>query len=57
MGFKIKANKREIFGKNASRRLRREGMIPAVIYGAREAYQRMKAMERPLINRDRIYRM
>ena len=36
MGFKIKANKREIFGKNASRRLRREGMIPAVIYGARE---------------------
>jgi len=37
MGFKIKANKREIFGKNASRRLRMEGMIPAVIYGAREA--------------------
>ncbi len=37
MGFKIKANKREIFGKNASRQLRREGMIPAVIYGAREA--------------------
>jgi large subunit ribosomal protein L25 len=37
MGFKIKANKREIFGKNASRRLRREGMIPAVIYGAHEA--------------------
>ena len=36
MGFKIKANKREIFGKNASRRLRREGMIPAVIYGARD---------------------
>lgn len=36
MGLKIKANKREIFGKNASRRLRREGMIPAVIYGARE---------------------
>jgi len=37
MGFKIKANKREIIGKNASRRLRMEGMIPAVIYGAREA--------------------
>jgi large subunit ribosomal protein L25 len=36
MGFIIKANKREIFGKNASRRLRMEGMIPAVIYGARE---------------------
>ncbi len=36
MGFTIKANKRENFGKNASRRLRREGMIPAVIYGARK---------------------
>jgi len=34
MSFKIKAEKREIFGKNASRRLRREGMIPAVLYGA-----------------------
>ena len=33
MSFKIKAEKREIFGKNASRRLRREGMIPAVLYG------------------------
>jgi large subunit ribosomal protein L25 len=34
MSFKIKAEKREIFGKNASRRLRREGMIPAVLYGS-----------------------
>lgn len=33
MSFKIKAEKREIIGKNASRRLRREGMIPAVLYG------------------------
>lgn len=33
MSFKIKAEKREIFGKNASRRLRREGMIPAILYG------------------------
>lgn len=33
MSFKIKAEKREIFGKNASRRLRKEGMIPAVLYG------------------------
>ncbi len=33
MSFKIKADKRDIFGKNASRRLRREGMIPAVLYG------------------------
>jgi len=34
MSFKIKAEKREIFGKNASRRLRSEGMIPAILYGA-----------------------
>jgi large subunit ribosomal protein L25 len=34
MSFKIKAEKRDIFGKNASRRLRREGMIPAILYGA-----------------------
>jgi len=34
MSFKIKAEKREIFGKNASRRMRREGMIPAILYGA-----------------------
>jgi large subunit ribosomal protein L25 len=33
VSFKIKAEKRDIFGKNASRRLRREGMIPAVLYG------------------------
>jgi large subunit ribosomal protein L25 len=34
MSFKIKVEKRGTFGKNASRRLRREGMIPAVLYGA-----------------------
>ena len=34
MSFKIKVEKREIFGKNASRRLRREGMIPAILYGS-----------------------
>lgn len=33
MSFKIKAEKRELFGKNASRRLRREGMMPAILYG------------------------
>jgi len=37
MSIKIKAEKREVFGKNASRRLRREGMIPAVLYGANRA--------------------
>ncbi len=34
MEIKIKGEKRDIFGKNASRRLRREGKIPAVLYGA-----------------------
>jgi len=33
MGFTIKAEKREVFGKNASRRLRKEGCLPAVLYG------------------------
>jgi large subunit ribosomal protein L25 len=37
MSFKIKAEKRGAFGKNASRRLRREGMMPAVFYGADRA--------------------
>lgn len=33
MSFTIKAEKRESFGKNANRRLRKEGKIPAVLYG------------------------
>jgi large subunit ribosomal protein L25 len=33
MGLTIKAEKREAFGKNASRRLRRQGLVPAVLYG------------------------
>jgi large subunit ribosomal protein L25 len=33
MGIKIKGEIREIFGKNASRRLRREGRVPANLYG------------------------
>jgi len=36
MSFKIKGEKREVFGKNASRRLRRNGMIPVILYGAKE---------------------
>ena len=36
MDFKVKAEKREIFGKNASRRLRREGLIPAILYGTQD---------------------
>jgi large subunit ribosomal protein L25 len=33
MDFTIKAEKRETFGKNASRRIRKEGKIPAILYG------------------------
>ena len=33
MSFTVKAEKREAFGKNASRRLRKQGLIPAVLYG------------------------
>ncbi len=33
MSFSIKAEKRESFGKNASRRLRQQGRIPAILYG------------------------
>jgi large subunit ribosomal protein L25 len=34
MGIKIKGEIREYFGKNAARRLRREGSVPANLYGA-----------------------
>jgi large subunit ribosomal protein L25 len=34
MGIKIKGEIRESFGKNASRRLRKEGRVPANLYGA-----------------------
>lgn len=33
MDFTVKSEKREIFGKNVSRRIRREGKVPAVLYG------------------------
>jgi large subunit ribosomal protein L25 len=33
MSFTIKANKRDVFGKNAARRLRTQGWIPAILYG------------------------
>ncbi|MBN1273697.1 MAG: 50S ribosomal protein L25/general stress protein Ctc [Candidatus Aminicenantes bacterium] len=36
MGFLIKCERRNDFGKNAARRLRREQMIPAVLYGKKE---------------------
>jgi large subunit ribosomal protein L25 len=36
MSLTIKCERRDVFGKNASRRLRREGKIPAVLYGGDE---------------------
>jgi large subunit ribosomal protein L25 len=33
MSFSVKADKRDAFGKNAARRLRKQGLIPAVLYG------------------------
>ncbi len=33
MSFTIRAERRTVFGKNASRRLRREGRIPVILYG------------------------
>jgi large subunit ribosomal protein L25 len=36
MSLTIKCERREAFGKNASRRFRREGKIPAVLYGRNE---------------------
>jgi len=33
MSFTVKAEKRDVFGTNASRRLRKQGLIPAVLYG------------------------
>jgi large subunit ribosomal protein L25 len=33
MSLTIKAEKRDVFGKNANRRLRKQGKIPAVLYG------------------------
>jgi large subunit ribosomal protein L25 len=36
---RLAAQKREEFGKGASRRIRREGQVPAVLYGDNEAVQ------------------
>jgi len=33
MSFTVKAETRDAFGKNASRRLRKQGLLPAVLYG------------------------
>ena len=35
VSFDVNAQAREDAGKGASRRLRRQGLVPAVVYGAR----------------------
>lgn len=35
MNITIKGDRREVFGKNASRQIRRGGLVPAVLYGAK----------------------
>lgn len=37
MSLSIKAERRDVFGKNASRRIRRQGNVPAILYGAGSA--------------------
>ncbi|MGB8951904.1 MAG: 50S ribosomal protein L25 [Candidatus Aminicenantales bacterium] len=32
----IKSERRDIFGKNAARRIRKEGLVPAILYGEKE---------------------
>jgi large subunit ribosomal protein L25 len=48
MNIKIKAEKRTVFGKNASRQLRRGGMIPAVLYGANETTIPLTVMKKDI---------
>ncbi len=48
MSIKIKAEKRSAFGKNASRQLRREGMVPAVLYGANESTISLTVMKKDI---------
>ena len=37
----VKANKREEFGKGASRRLRRAGKVPGIVYGGKKEPQKI----------------
>ncbi len=47
---KIAASRREIFGKNQSRRLRASGQIPAVAYGKGEPAQNLSVAPKDLVN-------
>ena len=48
--FKIEVQKREVEGKNANRRLRASGFIPAVVYGAKEEAVPIKVEKQALFD-------
>ena len=51
MEFKLKASKREVIGKGASRRLRREqGVIPAIVYGGKSKPMSISLSHNELLN-------
>lgn len=50
MEVKIKGEKREVFGKNASRRLRREGKIPVILYGPKTENVSLSLEKKDLFN-------
>jgi len=49
--FELEAESRSDKGKGASRRLRREGMVPAVIYGGSEEPQSIKLVHSEILKR------
>ncbi len=50
MSLTIKGEKREVFGKNASRRLRREGMVPTVLYGGSATNMHLALQKKDIFN-------
>ncbi len=50
MSFTIKGEKREEFGKNASRRLRRAGRVPAVLYGGSMSNTHLALQKKDIFN-------
>ncbi|MFB0566463.1 MAG: 50S ribosomal protein L25 [Candidatus Aminicenantaceae bacterium] len=50
MGIKIKGEKREFFGKNVSRQMRKEGKLPAILYGANTPSIPLAVPKKDIIN-------
>ena len=49
MSITIKAEKRDVFGKNANRRLRKVGKIPAILYGEGAASQALALEKKDVV--------